>query len=142
MSEWEWAVDSAEQRADDYRLDDYLPLRDAGQLRLVKGTEQIVPGVTVEWTGGHCPGHQVVWIEDNEEKLLVPADIIPTPAMLRLNIVMSYDLIHSRLLTTKRDLIDRALDSDATVIFQHAVKNPFGTLERDDNGVVSIKKQK
>ncbi len=141
MLEWEWAIGSAEQAPDSYHPDDFLPLRDSGQLRLVKGTEQIIPGVTVEWTGGHCPGHQVVWVEDSDDTLLFPADIIPTSTMLQLDRVMSYDLIHSRVLTVKQDLIRGALNCNATIVFQHAAKNPVGTLKRDNDGVINIKRQ-
>ena len=141
MLEWEWAAGSSEQAPDSYHPDDFLPLRDSGQLRLVKGTEQIIPDIRVEWTGGHSPGHQVVWVADSDDTLLFPADIIPTPGMLRLDQVMSYDLIHSRVLTVKQDLIGRALDDNATIVFQHAAKNPIGTLERDVNGDIKIKRQ-
>lgn len=137
----DWATGIADQAPNSYHSDDFIPLRDAGQLKLVKGNEQIIPGVTVEWTGGHCRGHQVVWIKDGEETLLFPADIIPTPALLRMDQVMSYDLIHSQALTVKQDLIRRVLDYNATVVFQHAVKHPFGTLERDSDGVIQIIKR-
>ncbi len=138
MLEWEWAAGSVEQAPYSYHQDDFLPLRDASQLQLVKGTEQVIPGIRVELTGGHCPGHQVVWIEDSDQTLLFPADIIPTPAMLQLDQVMSYDLIHSRVLTVKQDLIRRTLDCSATIVFQHAAKNPVGTLERDCDGDIKI----
>jgi len=45
---------------DSFLSDDFEPLVEAGLLELVEGNAEILSGVSVEWTGGHSSGHQIV----------------------------------------------------------------------------------
>jgi glyoxylase-like metal-dependent hydrolase (beta-lactamase superfamily II) len=140
--EWEWAMSPEGQANDGYIPDDYVPLQDAGQLRLVKGDEEVYPGIQVEWTGGHCPGHQVVWVEDGGDTLLFPADMIPTPQFLTLDRVLSYDHAPNDLVASKQELIRRAVDFQAVVVFQHVPRRRTGVLYRNPEGEILLEQRK
>ena len=137
-SEWEWALSEEGRDSGSYHPDDFIPLQDAGQLQFVDGEEEVYPGIQVEWTGGHCPGHQVVWIEDGGDTALYPADIIPTPQFLTLDRVLSYDHAPNQLVAVKQELIRRAVDFGATVVFIHVPKRRIGELYRDADGSIKL----
>jgi glyoxylase-like metal-dependent hydrolase (beta-lactamase superfamily II) len=139
--EWEWARSQEGQTTGSYRPQDFLPLHEARQLRLVDGNLEVLPGIQVELTGGHCPGHQVVWIEDDGDSALYPADIIPTPQLLKSDQVMSYDHTPSRLVAAKQDLIQRAIDFGANIVFQHASNKRLGKLFRDSKGKIVVERK-
>jgi glyoxylase-like metal-dependent hydrolase (beta-lactamase superfamily II) len=75
-----------------YRLEDHQVLHDNDKLMVVDGDTEIAPGVTVELTGGHSPGHQVVRMKSGEAEGLFPGDIVPTTAHLKLNWLMAWDI--------------------------------------------------
>ena len=60
---WEDALTPNELGKGSFRSEDYLPLEKAGQIDFLDGDYEIVPGVNIKVTGGHCRGHQVVIAE-------------------------------------------------------------------------------
>lgn len=48
------------------------------RVHLVKGEEDILPGIRVFWTGGHTPGHQSVIVETNKGKVVLTGDVVMT----------------------------------------------------------------
>jgi glyoxylase-like metal-dependent hydrolase (beta-lactamase superfamily II) len=75
-----------------YRREDYQVLLDADKIMVVDGDAEVAPGVTVELTGGHSPGHQVVRMKSGEGEGLFLGDIVPTTAHLKLNWLMAWDI--------------------------------------------------
>nr|WP_303649827.1 N-acyl homoserine lactonase family protein [Desulfobotulus pelophilus] len=56
-----------------YRPQHWLPLLD--RMVLIEGDKEIVPGIRVRRTGGHCAGHQVVLVETEEGTLALAGDL-------------------------------------------------------------------
>ena len=50
-----------------YRLENYVPLYESGQLRLLDGDCEIAPGVSAVLTPGHTPGHMSIRVESAGE---------------------------------------------------------------------------
>ena len=58
------------------RLATVDPLRAAGLLREIDGPYALQPGIDVEPTPGHTPGHQSVWLSSGGEDLLLTGDVL------------------------------------------------------------------
>jgi glyoxylase-like metal-dependent hydrolase (beta-lactamase superfamily II) len=138
QKEWDWAVSLSEEDRSDYHREDFYPLWENNQLRLVQGTEEVVPGIKVELTGGHSPGHQIVWIQDESETALFLADLVPTLKLLDLNWVMRYDQNQEQITKIKHDVLERAVKDSAIAIFQHAPRIRIGTLKRNNRGRIEL----
>jgi len=48
------------------------------RVHLVRGEEDILPGIRLFWTGGHTPGHQSVMVETNKGKVILAGDVVMT----------------------------------------------------------------
>jgi glyoxylase-like metal-dependent hydrolase (beta-lactamase superfamily II) len=140
QAEWDWAMNLSEEDRDDYHRENFLPLREHQQLRLMDGPQEIIPGIRVELTGGHSPGHQVVWIEDEGETALFLADLVPTPKLIDLNWTMKYDNNPEQVIQKKKDILGRAVDAEAVLVFQHAPRMRCGVLRKDRRGVLSLER--
>src|SRR5690606_15319643 len=81
-AEWEAAVNPNSRTRHGYWPQDWQPLLSAGQVELVDGDVELVPGVHLHLTGGHTHGHQVVRIETGERTVLHLGDLLPTHAHL------------------------------------------------------------
>jgi len=44
------------------------------RLELVDGDVEVLPGLSVSWTGGHTPGHQIVLADTTDGLVVIPGD--------------------------------------------------------------------
>ena len=129
--EWEIATaDYPELRAA-YPLENILPLKDTGQLRLVDGDIEIVPGIQARITGGHTNGQQALFITSGGETAVYLADACPTWRHLRSLWCMSYDmdLLQSRRI--KPILLGEIADRGWWALSDHDPDHAAARLRRD-----------
>lgn len=89
-------LEEAERRhplaAGSYRSEDYRSLSENNKIVMVEGDSEVAPGIRVELTGGHTPGHQVIRMRSGEDEGVFLGDIVPTTSHLKLNWLMASDL--------------------------------------------------
>jgi glyoxylase-like metal-dependent hydrolase (beta-lactamase superfamily II) len=130
--EWEFSYRANARAKASYRPDDYEPLEAAGQLVLVDGDQEVLPGVFVRVTGGHTSHHQVVYFESMGEKGVYFADIVPTKSHIQPAWVMGYDHFPLASCDIKSDWLGRAAQEDWLVVFDHEPGVPWGKLSIND----------
>ena len=133
--EWEWAHRANERTSASYLPDNYEPVMAAGQLDLVEGDVEIVPGISVMRTPGHCPHHQSVVLRSGGETACFLADVMPTFAHLPLPWVMGYDVEPLVTLESKRALLERAVDERWLLVSTHDPFVPWGRPVAEGKGV-------
>ena len=117
-----------------YNPDDYVPLQASGDLEVVSGDCEIAPGVSVELTGGHTRGHQVVRFKSEGEEGLFLGDIVPTLAHLKLNWLMAWDLEPQVVFEQKERLLSDAAARGVTCFFPHDPRVVGCRLEAGSKG--------
>lgn len=133
--EWEWAHATNERTVASYLPHNYEPVMDAGQFRLVEGDVEIVPGISVIRTPGHCPGHQSVLVQSGGETACFLADVLPTFAHLPLPWGMGYDVEPLVTMESKRALLARAVSERWLLVSTHDPFVPWGHALADGKGV-------
>jgi glyoxylase-like metal-dependent hydrolase (beta-lactamase superfamily II) len=133
--EWEWAHRANERTSASYLPDNYVPVMEAGQLELIDGDVEIVPGISVMRTPGHCPHHQSVLVRSGGETACFLADVIPTFAHLPLPWIMGYDVEPLVTLESKRALLKRATDERWLLVSTHDPFTAWGYAAADGKGV-------
>lgn len=112
-------------------------LRDKPNLELVEGDQEIVPGISVIYTGGHNNGHQIVKIASRGETALHLADLLPTHAHANPLWIMAYDNFPMDAIALKERWMKQGLSENAWFTFYH---DPFMTAcKYDDKGNVADK---
>lgn len=132
--EWEWAHRVNERTTASYLPHNFDPVMDAGRLKLVEGDVEIVPGVSVYRTPGHCPHHQSVIVTSQGETACFLADVVPTMAHLPLPWIMGYDVEPLVTLESKRALLRRAVDERWLLVSTHDPFTPWGYAVGDGKG--------
>ena len=117
--EWHDATHPHERNRASYVADDFLPLESRGVLDLFDDDRSIRPVVRVVRTGGHCPQHQIVFIESAGKTAVFTADLIPTVAHIRDAWIMGYDLYPMDTLAFKKQFIREAIDREYLIFFEH-----------------------
>ena len=126
--EWHDATHPHERNRASYIETNYVPVADAGQLDLIEGTQDVVPGVRVTPVGGHTEHHQLVTVEGGGQHLVVPTDLLPTASHLPLPFIMGYDLFPVATLEAKRELLTRVVEESWLVLFYHDCRTPLGRV--------------
>ncbi len=130
--EWEDATHPHERNRASYIPDDFVPLKDAGVVDFYDGDRTIRPGVRVVRTGGHCPQHQIVFVESAGRTAVFTADLIPTTAHIRDAWIMGYDLFPMETLAFKRRFIREAIDREYLIFFEHDPLVAAGYIREKD----------
>jgi glyoxylase-like metal-dependent hydrolase (beta-lactamase superfamily II) len=103
--EWNAANNPDDRSAAAYDKSKFMPIYDAGLLKIIEGAVDLIPGIRLVLTGGHTMGHQGVIIESEGERLFLFADIVPFQAHLRAAYVASADLFPLETIKIKKELL-------------------------------------
>jgi glyoxylase-like metal-dependent hydrolase (beta-lactamase superfamily II) len=98
------------------------------RVRLVKGEEEVLPGVLVIPAPGHTPGQLAVRVSSEGESLYCLADVLLHPLHVRRpQWVAAVDVLPTQLVVTRESLLQRAAVEEALVMSFHF---PFPGLGR------------
>jgi glyoxylase-like metal-dependent hydrolase (beta-lactamase superfamily II) len=133
--EWEDAHDTNEVTKSSYFLEELDAVESSGQIELIKGGVEIVPGVRTVVTGGHTAGHQVVLVESGGQTCIFWGDLIPMAAHVNMAYIMSYDLYPVNTLEQKRLWLGQAIEEGWTSYFEHDPRITFARLARTERRI-------
>jgi len=155
--EWQYARKPSDRDAISYIPDNYAPLVQSGQMTLLKGGEEIVPGISVKTFPGHT-AHMLAVIVNGRPGLererlpaapseskketgaLAPAivcyisDLIPTTAHIDLTWGMGFDLYPLQTIESKKQYYAKAMSEKWVTVFTHDPKTPWAYVEKDEAG--------
>jgi len=164
--EWQYARRPSERDSISFIADNYDPLVASGQMTLLKGGEEIVPGISVRIFPGHT-AHMLGIIVNGTPgggtngkgtALAVPADapgnralapertvacyisdLMPTTAHIDLTWGMGFDLYPLQTIASKKEYYARALPERWLTVFTHDPKTPWAYIEKDELGKMVAK---
>ena len=124
--EWEFWTSTPDLKADEHTQhllvttaqNNLLPL--ANRVTCIRHEEEIVPGIQMIPAPGHTPGHMVVEVSSNNERLLCIGDTVLHPIHVEhpdWHAVV--DIIPEQVLTTRQQLFTRASEKGALVLAFH-----------------------
>jgi glyoxylase-like metal-dependent hydrolase (beta-lactamase superfamily II) len=116
---WQWAQAPSERDKASFRPDDWECLARAGQLRLLEGEEEFLPGLFLHLVHGHTPAQQLLRVSDGRDSLLFCSDLVPLASQVRLPWIMAYDLDPLATLEEKRRLLGRAAAEGWLLFLEH-----------------------
>ena len=132
--EWQYARRPSERDAISYIPDNYDPLVQSGQMTLLKGGEEIVPGISVKTFPGHTAHMQAVIVESGGRTCCYISDLIPTTAHIDITWGMGFDLYPLQTIESKKLYYARAIPEKWLTVFTHDPKTPWAYVEKDEVG--------
>jgi glyoxylase-like metal-dependent hydrolase (beta-lactamase superfamily II) len=132
--EWQYARKPSERDAISYIPENYDPLVASGQMTLLKGGEQIVPGISVKTFRGHTAHMQAIIVESEGKTACYISDLMPTSWHIDLTWGMSFDLYPLDTIESKKQYYARAIPEKWLTVFTHDPKTPWAYIERDELG--------
>jgi len=160
--EWQYAQMPSERDAISYISENYDPLVESGQMTLLKGGEEIVPGISVKTFRGHTANMQAIIVSPSGAKAPVSSvpngtaeavpfpdrapytacyisDLMPTSAHIDVTWGMGFDLYPLDVIASKKEYYARALPERWLTVFTHDPKMPWAYIEKDETGKLTAK---
>lgn len=134
--EWQHGRRQHERDAISYLSDNYDPLIKTGQMHLLHGDQEIVPGVFVKIFAGHTANMQAVIVKSGGHAACYISDLIPTSAHLDLTWVMAFDLFPLQTIESRKSYFAQAVPEKWLTIFTHDPTVPWAYLEKDEKGKI------
>ena len=158
--EWQYARKPSDRDAISFISENYDPLVESGQMTLLKGGEEIVPGISVKTFRGHTAHMQGVIVRGSKdhhpaalsatreghtlessrvETACYISDLMPTTAHIDLTWGMGFDLYPLDTIESKREYYAQALPEKWLTVFTHDPTVPWAYIERDESGKMIAK---
>jgi len=128
--EWEAAVNPNPATRGTYLPENLLPLERAGQLELLDGDCQPIPGISVRVTGGHTDHHQAVIVQSHGWGIIFIGDVAPIVPCMRPAYNTGFDHHPMDSMRAKAELFDMAIRRDWIVWFYHEAEMTAVRLRR------------
>jgi glyoxylase-like metal-dependent hydrolase (beta-lactamase superfamily II) len=140
VQEGEWKHAHENQRdAVSYLTDNYDSLVASGQMELLRGDCEIVPGISVQVFPGHTRDMQAVIIKGGGKTACYISDLIPTNAHVELNWVMAFDLYPLETIESRKHYYSRAIPERWLTMFTHDPEIPWAYVEKDERRKIVAK---
>jgi len=143
--EWEHGRLQLERDAISYMSPNYDPLVESGQMELIEGDREIVPGISVKVFRGHTADMQAVIVTggagSEKKTACYISDLIPTSCHLDPTWVMAFDLYPLDTIESKKNYYARALPERWLTVFTHDDRTPWGYIERGEKGRLVVRSE-
>jgi glyoxylase-like metal-dependent hydrolase (beta-lactamase superfamily II) len=117
-----------------YISDNYDPLVKSGQMELLRGDREIVPGISVTVFPGHTFHMQAVVVTSAGKTACYISDLIPTVAHIDLTWVMAFDLSPLDTIDSRERYYAQALPENWLTVFTHGADLPWAHIKKDGAG--------
>lgn len=132
--QWEWAIHPSEKDRGSYRPQQFLPLKESGQLVLLEGESELFQGIFLLVTNGHTVAHQMVKIFKGGTTYLFCGDFLPYTTLLPLPYIMAYDNQPLVTLQEKKEILQQAADQQWVLLLEHDPSTRAITIQHGERG--------
>lgn len=135
---WEWALEANPREKASFLPENYVPLMEAGVLRLIKPSSgrytEWLEGIRLIECNGHTKGLMMLDIPYLDGRLIYLTDLIPSVHHVPLPYIMAYDLWPWDTLEEKTETLELAVKENHVLFFQHDPVNAVARVKKNDKG--------
>jgi glyoxylase-like metal-dependent hydrolase (beta-lactamase superfamily II) len=135
--EWEHGSLQLERDRVSYIGDNYDPLLRSGQMTLLDGDHEILPGISVAVYPGHTRSMWAVFLRSGGQTACYISDLIPSSWHLEPTWVMAYDLFPLETIENRKKYYSQAIPQQWLTIFTHDPNVPWAYLSTEHNKIVA-----
>jgi len=133
--QWDWALKPNPREKASFLPENYIPLYESGHLEFIYEEGAFCDGITLEIKNGHTRGLIVPVIDYKGRKLVFTTDFIALIHHLPLAYVPSFDIEPMVSMREKEEFLERALNHNYVLFFQHDHFNECCTLKKTEKGI-------
>ena len=135
-AQWDWAMEPNKREAGSYFEDNFVPIKEAGKLKLVEEEGDLIPNIEFRIYNGHTVGNIVPIISYKGKRIAYMGDFIPYVASIPLPYISANDIQPLISLMEKESFLNIAAVKGIYMYFQHDYYNEVCTVEKSSKRVV------
>ena len=132
---WEWATHPNPREKASFLKENILPIKESGQLNYIDSTSKLLNDLSFIEVNGHTEGMMLPIINYKEKTIAYMADLIPSAAHIPIPYVMGYDTRPLETLKEKESILNKAVENNWTLFFEHDPTIECVSLENTEKGV-------
>jgi len=135
---WDWAtIDPNFREKASFLKENLEPLQQSGKLKFleVKDGIQFTPHMQVYFVSGHTQAMMLPLLQYKGRKILYAADLFPTTGHLPIAYVAAYDSFPLQAMNEKQLWLQKALQEECILYFEHDAVNECCTLQQTEKGI-------
>lgn len=137
---WNWAVNPNVREKASFLKENLWPMKESGQLKFVsRGEDSFLEnselGFDILFVDGHTEKQMIPHIRYQNTTLVFTADLIPTVGHIPVPYVMGYDTRPLLTLSEKGAFMDKAVQNNYVLFFEHDAHHEICTLRETEKGV-------
>ncbi len=137
---WNWAVNPNVREKASFLKENLWPMKESGQLKFVsRGEDSFLEnselGFDILFVDGHTEKQMIPHIRYQNTTLVFTADLIPTVGHIPVPYVMGYDTCPLLTLSEKGAFMDKAVQNNYVLFFEHDAHHEICTLRETEKGV-------
>jgi len=136
--EWEHAHRRHPRDSVSYRDSNYDPLVQSGQMELLTGNVEIVPGIQLEVVPGHNRDMMVVRVRSEGETFCFLSDLVPTAHHVKPTWIAAVDLDPLTAIDNKTRLLAQAAAENWWCAYAHDADTRFSRVKNTDGKLEAI----
>lgn len=129
--EWEHGSLQLERDRVSYISDNYDPLIRSGQMTLLEGDHEILPGISVAVRPGHTRHMWAIFLRSAGKTACYISDLIPTTWHLEPTWVMAYDLFPLETIENRKKYYAEAIPGHWLTMFTHDPNVPWAYISKE-----------
>lgn len=137
---YDWAMKPNPRERASFLKENFQPLEEAGVLHFLPDDQyyQWLPNIQLLHVFGHTESMMLPIINLGEKSLVFCADLIPSSHHIGLPYVMAYDLRPLDTMSEKEALLEKAVEENYILFFEHDPRVDCATVKRNDRGRIVL----
>ena len=128
--EWETAFTST---SSSYHTEIFEFLQRNAQLNFVEDSGQLTDQISYEFTGAHCPYHQVFLLDDGVDRVFFGGDVLPEPEELIRKFIAKYDFDGRKAMELRDKYRKMAVVERWKCLFYHSKSKSQAFVEMEED---------
>ena len=136
--EWEHAHERHVRDAISYRDSNYDPLVESGQMELLSGNSEIVPGIELEVVPGHNRDMMIVRARSSDETFCFLSDLVPSTHHVKPTWIGAVDLFPLTSIDNKTRILTQAAAENWWCAYAHDADASFSRIGNDGGKLEAV----
>ena len=132
---WEWAVNPNPREKASFLKENILPIQESGQLNFIDDSTELIPGLNFMEVNGHTEAMMLPIINYKNTTIAYMADLIPSTGHITIPYLMGYDIRPLETMKEKQTILNKALENNWTLFFEHDPTIECVNLTRTEKGI-------
>jgi len=133
--QWQVATRPNAREKSSFFPENFMPIEENGQLKLVDQEQELMPGVKVRLYSGHTDGQLIPFIRYGDQTIVYTGDLIPAAANVSLAWITAFDMEPKTALVEKKDFLEEAYHNGYVLFFEHDAYQECCNLKETEKGI-------